>query len=77
MAQEFVIQTHTSADGIVHVNVPEEWADRDVTLVLKPQPMPSEAAPHDQQEWLAFIAQTAGCLRDDPITRPPQGDGKD
>lgn len=41
---EYVTQLHTSADGLLSVRVPEEWADRDVTLKLMIDPNEEEQA---------------------------------
>ena len=35
---EYVTHIHTGADGVVQMTVPDEWADKDVTITLKTTP---------------------------------------
>ncbi len=62
------LKTHVGSDGILKLEVPVGIYDSDCEVVVVVQPSAS------QQEWLAFIEETAGSLADDPIERLPQGE---
>ena len=36
MKQEFTTHEHVGTDGVLHVVVPDEWADMDVTVTVEP-----------------------------------------
>jgi hypothetical protein len=59
-------------DGLLKLEVPLEWSDVDLEVLLVVQPLPADRG--DREEWLAFIERTAGSLAEDPIERPPQGE---
>lgn len=62
------VRQHVGDDGILRLELPVGAVDVDceVTIVV-----PSSLK---QDDWLAFLEETAGSLADDPIERGPQGD---
>jgi hypothetical protein len=67
------IRTHVGNDGILKLEVPTHFANRDVDIMVVMQAVEIEAV--DALGWpLGFFEQTYGSLVDDPIERPPQGE---
>lgn len=62
-------KVHIGDDGILKLEVQTNLKniDEEILLVLPPIEL-------KQLEWHAFIALTYGCMADDPIERPPQGE---
>ena len=61
--------THIANNAQLHLTLPPEYANQDVELVVIVQPCTKTL---EQQNWLAFINETYGCLADDPLQRPEQ-----
>jgi len=62
------ITSHVGSDGILHLDLPTDYANQDVELVLVIQ------AKTEQKQWPSgFFEETYGCLADDPIERGEQG----
>ena len=59
--------THIENNAQLHLTSLSEYANRDVELVVIIQ-LRKETL--EQQNWLAFLNQSYGCLADDPLTRP-------
>ena len=59
--------THIENNAQHHLTLPSEYANQDVELVVIIQ---WHKETLDQQNWLAFLNQSYGCLADDPLTRP-------
>ena len=60
---------HIENNAQLHLTLPSEYANQDVELVVIIQPRKET---HEQQNWLAFLNQSYGCLADDPLERPEQ-----
>jgi len=60
---------HIENNAQLHLSLPAEYANQDVELVVIIQRRKQTI---EQQNWLAFINQSYGCLADDPLQRPEQ-----
>lgn len=60
---------HIENNAQLHLSLPAEYANQDVELVVIIQRRKQTI---EQQNWLAFINQSYGCLADDPLERPEQ-----
>jgi len=60
---------HIENNAQLHLFLPAEYANQDVELVVIIQRRKQTI---EQQNWLAFINQSYGCLADDPLQRPEQ-----
>jgi len=60
---------HIENNAQLHLSLPAEYANQDVELVVIIQRRKQTI---EQQNWLAFINQSYGCLVDDPLERPEQ-----
>ena len=67
--QTLQFTTHIQNNGQLNITLPVEYANQEVELVVIIQPCKKTV---EQQNWLAFLNQTYGCLADDPIERPEQ-----
>ena len=36
MTQEITMREHVGADGVLHLDIPQEWINQDVEVVIKP-----------------------------------------
>lgn len=69
--ETFKLQTHIGADGILKVELPTGFSQRDVDVVVVLNPTPVELL--DDLGWpIGFFDRTYGALADDPLERPPQ-----
>ena len=50
MTQAFTTQQHVGTDGVLHLDVPAEWCDTDVEVVVKPVAMPARTAEETVEE---------------------------
>ncbi len=69
-----VIYARVGTDGVLHLDVPigATLADREVAITIEPtDPRPRPDRTRD--EWLQFIAETAGAWQGE-LTRAPQGE---
>ena len=62
MTQAFTTQQHVGTDGVLHLDVPAEWCDTDVEVVVKPVAMPANA----RQRLAAFQE-----ILDNPVVGAP------
>jgi hypothetical protein len=62
-------RTHIDKDGVLRLELPAGIYDKDVEVVL----VLNVRTKMTQEEWRAFIDETAGSLADDPIERGDQG----
>ena len=67
--QTLQFTTHIQNNTQLNLTLPAEYANQDVELVVIIQACKKNI---EQQNWLAFLNQTYGCLADDPIERPEQ-----
>ena len=58
------LTTHIENNAQLHLTLPAEYADQDVELVVIIQPRKETL---EQQNRLAFLNQSYGCLADAPI----------
>lgn len=75
--QSITLQSHIGEDGILRLQVPVGLKDVDVrvTVALEETPKNDSTKPPVELGWPpGFFEATYGCLRDDPIERPPQGE---
>jgi hypothetical protein len=63
------LNTHIENNRQLNITLPSEYANQDVELVLIIQ---SSKKTLVQQNWLAFLDQTYGCLANNPLERPQQ-----
>jgi hypothetical protein len=63
------LNTHIKNNRQLNITLPSEYANQDVELVLIIQ---SSKKTLVQQNWLAFLDQTYGCLANNPLERPQQ-----
>ncbi len=58
-----------------YVAVPETMRHRRVELIFRPLDEPIEAGSNDTRGWpVNFFEQFSGCLANDPLSRPEQGE---
>ncbi|MEO1401214.1 MAG: hypothetical protein AAFV72_08125 [Cyanobacteria bacterium J06635_1] len=72
--QTIRLQSHVGDDGVLRLQIPIELQDQDLEILLVYQPIAIKsqiAAPAWPPD---FFEETAGCLQDDPIARPDQGE---
>lgn len=67
--QTLQFTTHIENNAQLKPSLPIEYANQEVELVVIIQPCKQTI---EQQNWLAFLNQSYGCLADDPIERPEQ-----
>lgn len=67
--QTLQFTTHIQSNAQLKLTLPAKYANQDVELVVIIQPCQKSI---EQQNWLAFLNQTYGCLADAPIERPEQ-----
>ena len=75
--QSITVQSHVGEDGILRLQIPVGVKDTDleVTITVKSQTIDEIAAVAQSNGWPpGFFEATYGCLKDDPIERPPQGE---
>jgi hypothetical protein len=68
--------TQVDSNGVLHLDVPlgMEAANREVMVTIKPASLvPARTPPISKEEWLKFIADTAGSITDPTFVRHPQG----
>jgi hypothetical protein len=74
--QSIKLKSHIGADGILKLEEPVEERDTDmeITLLLTPvgQPLSSEGS-IDLSWPPGFFEKTYGCMKDEPLTRMPDG----
>ncbi len=75
--QSITVQSHVGEDGILRLQIPVSVKDADLEVTVNFQ-LPSQNGTAKSPEGLGwspgFFEETYGCLKDDPIERPPQGD---
>jgi hypothetical protein len=67
--QTLQFTTHIENNAQIKLSLPIEYANQEVELVVIIQPCKQSM---EQQNWLAFLNQSYGCLADDPIERQEQ-----
>jgi hypothetical protein len=69
-------QSHVGRDGILKLEVPAGFADKDVEIVLIIQELATapEARPEGEVWPPRFFEDTFGCMREEPMERDPQGE---
>jgi hypothetical protein len=75
--QAIRLNSRVGADGTLRLEVPVGLANAEVEVVIIIQarrPGPAESSPESRGWPPGFFEETAGCLRDDPIERAPQGE---
>ncbi|MBD2022470.1 hypothetical protein H6F43_20020 [Leptolyngbya sp. FACHB-36] len=70
------VRSHVGTDGVLTVQLPVELSDTEVevTVTVTPTPPASATTPDDRGWSPGFFERTSGCLADDPIARPSQGE---
>jgi hypothetical protein len=64
------LKSHIGSDGILNLTIPTEEKEVDVEVIVIVQPEHRE-----KKSWPKnFFNSTYGSLKEDPLTRPPQGD---
>lgn len=66
-------------DGTISIDMPEGLLHRKVEVIVIPlDEISGDTNFHERKAWPpGFIEKTAGCMADDPIQRPPQGEYED
>ena len=60
------LTAHVNKSSIVQLQLPPEFSDKDVDLVIVIQ----RKEPNTKTDWQRFIDKTYGCLADDMLVRP-------
>lgn len=60
---EYTVQSHVGSDSVLHLNVPNEWADQDVTVTITAR---HECAAPKRNFAEALKAKVGGCSFDVP-----------
>ena len=69
--ETFKLQTHIGEDGVLKVELPTGFSEREVEVVVVLNPLEGDSV--DALGWpIGFFDRTYGALADDPIERPPQ-----
>jgi hypothetical protein len=71
------VRSHVGADGMLHLNIPLDLADRDVEVMVIYQPLETESKTKTSQElgWTpGFFENTFGAWEGEPLVREPQGE---
>jgi hypothetical protein len=70
----FRLRSHVGADGTLNVQVPTEFRETDVEVLVVLNPvLPSNSTP-SYGEWPDdYFESTYGCCKDEPLARLPQG----
>lgn len=61
---EYTIESHIGTDCVLHLKIPHEWADQDVTVTIAPT-QESESPKVNFAKTL--IAKAGGCSFDVPV----------
>ncbi|MBW4419366.1 MAG: hypothetical protein KME13_09070 [Myxacorys californica WJT36-NPBG1] len=72
---EIHVRLSTDSDGVLHLDIPTLMKDEqvEVTVIFQPVVKRPEKPP-EELGWSPEFLALAGCLADDPMTRPPQGE---
>jgi hypothetical protein len=69
------VTTHVDANGVLRLEVPLGRQTEKMIVTIKPASLvPAKAPPRTKEEWLKFIADTAGSITDPTFVRHPQGE---
>jgi hypothetical protein len=69
--QSIKVRSQVGQDGILHLEIPTGLVDTELDVTLTLQPVSSSQSIGYPS---GYFEQTAGCLKDDPIDRYPQGE---
>lgn len=75
--QTITVHSHVGEDGILRLQIPVGVKDADLKVTINyqlPELNGSAKSPEDLGWPPGFFEKTFGCLKDDPIERPPQGE---
>ncbi|MEO0456148.1 MAG: hypothetical protein AAF152_06130 [Cyanobacteria bacterium P01_A01_bin.114] len=72
--QTIRLQSHVGDDGVLRLQIPIELQDQDLEILLVYQPIAIKSKVSSSAWPSGFFEETAGCLQDDPLVRPPQGE---
>lgn len=72
--QTIRLQSHVGDDGVLRLQIPIELQDQDLEILLVYQPIAIKSQISASAWPPDFFEETAGCLQDDPIARPSQGE---
>ena len=64
------LSTRVGADGVLHVPLGADEANREVRVTIEPA---APSSPMSQEEWRAWVRATAGSWQGE-LERPEQGD---
>ena len=67
-----VIQSRVGSDGVLHLDIGKDVADREVRVTIDPVPRSSTSM--TQEEWRQFVMGTAGSITDPSFVRHEQGE---
>ena len=67
------VKTHVGDYGVMKLEIPTNFSNSDVEVILVVHSQTSQPNDFDQAEWIAFVESTAGSLADDPLERGDQG----
>ncbi len=74
---QITVQSHVGEDGILRLQIPVGIKDVDVEVTValqETQKNGGDKSPEDLGWPPGFFEKTFGCLKDDPMERPPQGE---
>lgn len=74
--QRITLNSHVGQDGILHLDIPVDVVDTDLTITVILQPIAESQ--HEKQPqgkgWPAnFFEETSGCLKDTPLIVDSEG----
>ena len=63
-------RSRAGPDGMLKLSVPigAEYANREVRVIVEPMERGETLSPQDREEWVRFVAETAGSIRDPSFT---------
>ncbi|MBW4578654.1 MAG: hypothetical protein KME42_03655 [Tildeniella nuda ZEHNDER 1965/U140] len=74
--QRITLRSHVGSDGVLHLQVPDDLKDQDVSITIQPIPANLDRKLGVELGWPeGFFAETAGAFADDDsFVRQPQGE---
>jgi hypothetical protein len=74
--QKITLNSHVGQDGILHLDIPVDITNADLTITVILQPV-TDSQPENQHKgkgWPAnFFEETSGCLKDTPLIIDSEG----
>ena len=74
--QTITLNSHVGQDGILHLDIPVDITDTDITVTVSVKPVNDDElrSPPQGKGWPEhFFEETSGCLKDTPLTIDSEG----